>query len=63
MQLNIEKLSNLLNDLSKNSSIENDLKFAIEKNIEIKNSNLLAQEKEFKIKVLNETIENLKEIQ
>jgi len=29
--LDTEKLSNLLNDLSKNSSIENDLKFAIEK--------------------------------
>jgi hypothetical protein len=63
MQLNIEKLSNLLNDLSKNSSIENDLKFANEQIIEIKNSNLSAEEKEFKIKVLNETIENLKEIQ
>lgn len=63
MQLNIEKLSNLLNDLSKNSSIENDLKFANEQIIEIKNSNLSVQEKEFKIKVLNETIENLKEIQ
>jgi hypothetical protein len=63
MQLNIEKLSNLLNDLSKNSSIENDLKFANEQIIEIKNSNLSAQEKEFKIKVLIETIENLREIQ
>ena len=61
--LDTEKLSNLLNDLSKNSSIENDLKFAIEKIIEIKNSNLSVQEKEFKIKVLNETIENLREIQ
>jgi hypothetical protein len=63
MQLNIEKLSNLLNDLSKNSSIENDLKFANEQIIEIKNSNLSAEEKEFKIKVLTETIENLREIQ
>ncbi|GGD49398.1 hypothetical protein GCM10012288_24360 [Malaciobacter pacificus] len=63
MQLNIEKLSNLLNDLSKNSSIANDLKFVNEKIIEIKNSNLSAQEKEFQIKVLNETIENLRELQ
>ena len=63
MQLNIEKLSNLLNDLFKNSSIANDLKFANEKIIEIKNSNLSAQEKEFNIKVLYKTIENLREIQ
>jgi hypothetical protein len=61
--LDTEKLSNLLNDLSKNSSIENDLKFANKQIIKIKNSNLSVQEKEFKIKVLNETIENLREIQ
>ncbi|GGD49885.1 hypothetical protein GCM10012288_24890 [Malaciobacter pacificus] len=61
--LDTEKLSNLLNNLSENSSIANDLKFANEQIIEIKNSNLSAQEKEFQIKVLNETIENLREIQ
>jgi len=61
--LDTKKLSNLLNDLSKNSSIENDLKFVNKQIIEIKNSNLSVQEKEFKIKVLNETIENLREIQ
>jgi hypothetical protein len=58
--LDTEKLSNLLNNLSENSSIANDLKFANEQIIEIKNSNLSAQEKEFQIKVLNETIENLR---
>jgi hypothetical protein len=39
------------------------LKFANKQIIEIKNSNLSAEEKEFKIKVLNETIENLREFQ